>query len=244
MKHTTSVDLASWTSLVGTSQQAGDRWAALVGRWSEPHRRYHGIGHLSAVLMFVDEYEHHAADPDAVRLAAWYHDAIYDPRANDNEERSAALATNELGALGLSTQVIDEVVRLVRLTIGHDPADGDRNGAVLTDADLLVLASPPEAYVAYVNAVREEYAHVSDADFRTGRAAVLDGLSAAHRIYRLPELAPLEAHARRNLAAELSLLRPVQPAGPRADPGDGGQGDAAADAADPRGSGPTGPPAR
>lgn len=202
-----TVDLPGWTALTGKSRQAVDCWVGLIGRWSEPHRRYHGMGHLTAVLLFIAEYADHAEDPDAVRLAAWYHDAIYDPRASDNEERSAVLAAEELAAIGQPRKRIEEVARLVRLTTGHDPADGDRNGELLNDADLLVLASPKEAYVAYLNAIREEYAHIRDADFRAGREAVLDALLELPRLYRLESLAPLEAAARRNITAELSLLR-------------------------------------
>lgn len=201
------VALAAWTDLVGDGQDRIDCWARLVGRWTESHRRYHGIGHLSAMLLFIDEYADHADDADAVRLAAWYHDAVYDPRSPDNEERSAGLAETELGALGQPEGQIAEVFRLVRLTSTHDPAEGDRNGELLNDADLMVLSSPPEAYVAYLNAIREEYAHVPDADFRTGRAAILETLLDTPQLYRLEALAPVEAAARRNLSAELSLLR-------------------------------------
>ncbi len=203
-----AVDLAAaWSSVVGREPAGEDCWARLIRRWSEPHRRYHGMGHLTAVLLFVDEYATHADDPDAVRLAAWYHDAIYDPRASDNEEGSAVLAETELAAIGQPRDRIEEVARLVRLTTGHDPAAGDRNGELLNDADLLVLSSPREAYVAYVNAIREEYAHVSDADFRAGREAVLGVLLEFPRLYRLGSLAPLEDAARRNITAELNLLR-------------------------------------
>jgi len=203
-----AVDLAAaWSSVVGREPAGEDCWARLIRRWSEPHRRYHGVGHLTAVLLFVDEYATHADDPDAVRLAAWYHDAIYDPRASDNEEGSAVLAETELAAIGQPRDRIEEVARLVRLTTGHDPAAGDRNGELLNDADLLVLSSPREAYVAYVNAIREEYAHVSDADFRAGREAVLGALLEFPRLYRLGSLAPLEDAARRNITAELNLLR-------------------------------------
>lgn len=211
------MDLSAWTALTGDGQASVDCWASLISRWSEPHRRYHGIAHLTAVLLFVEEYAEHAADPDAVRLAAWYHDAIYDPRASDNEERSAILAESELSELGFPADRVREVARLIRLTTSHDPDEGDRNGELLNDADLMVLASPPEAYVAYLNAIRQEYAHVSDDDFRAGRAAVLDALQAAPRLYRLEALVPAEAAARRNLSAELSLLRSASVEGGPAD---------------------------
>ncbi len=239
------VDLAAaWTAVVGASRPALDCWADLITRWSEPHRRYHGIGHLSAVLLFLDEYGAHAADIDAVRLAAWYHDAIYDPQATDNEERSACLAVNELGALGLPSRRVHEVARLVRLTARHDPNDGDRNGELLNDADLMVLGSPPEAYVAYANAIRQEYAHVPDPEFRAGRATVLESLLAAPSLYRLAPLAPAEVLARRNMTAELSLLRANPGAATPADPAAGqpAEGAAAQAGADQRAAAPPGPP--
>jgi predicted metal-dependent HD superfamily phosphohydrolase len=100
------------------------------------------------------------------------------------------------------------VERLVLLTAGHDPEPGDSNGSVLCDADLAVLASPPEAYVAYASAIREEYRHLSDEVFAAGRAAVLERLLALPALYRVPAVAEQwTARARANLTAELSLLR-------------------------------------
>jgi len=203
------VGFEDWAALAGDSPTSRTEWAAVVGAWSEPHRRYHDLAHLAAVLGIVDELAGHASDPAAVRLAAWYHDVAYDPQRSDNEEVSAARA--RIGLLGLVDEdTVTEVERLVLLTSGHDPAPDDANGAVLCDADLAVLAGPPPAYAGYASAVRAEYGHVSDEDFTAGRIAVLEQL----QLLALPALfrTPLAAQrwterARANLAAELSLLR-------------------------------------
>ena len=129
-----------------------------------------------------------ADDPDAVRLAAWYHDIAYDPERTDNEEVSAGRARAGLRGL-VPDERVDEVERLVLLTAGHDPAPDDANGAVLCDADLAVLAGPPDAYAAYASAVREEYGHLSDEEFTAGRIAVLEHLLALPALYRTPEAA-------------------------------------------------------
>jgi len=126
----------------------------LLTRYAEAHRRYHTLAHLAAVLSAVGSLEAYAGAPDVVRLAAWYHDAIYDPRRADNEERSAQLAERELAATGLAPQVAARVGELVRVTAGHDAAGGDRDAEVLCDADLAVLASPEPEYTAYRAAVR------------------------------------------------------------------------------------------
>ena len=79
----------SWAELAGDSPTSRTEWAAIVGAWSEPHRRYHGLAHLAAVLGLVRELGAAASDPDAVALAAWYHDVAYDPERDDNEQVSA-----------------------------------------------------------------------------------------------------------------------------------------------------------
>lgn len=180
----------------------------LLARWSEPHRHYHTVDHLQAVLTLVNDHADQAADAVAVRLAAWFHDAVYDPLRVDNEESSALLAEAVLPELSVPAAVVAEVARLVRLTASHDPMPGDRNAAVLTDADLAILAAPPATYAAYTRAVRREYAHLDDATFAAGRAGVLANLLELPRLFGLPALRDRwEDTARDNLNAELAGIR-------------------------------------
>jgi predicted metal-dependent HD superfamily phosphohydrolase len=179
----------------------------LLARWQEPQRHYHTLTHLTAVLDHVDTLEEYATDPDVVRLAAWFHDAVYLPERSENEERSARLAERALAEAGLPEGKTAEVARLVRLTVTHDPADDDRDGQVLCDADLAILAAPPSAYAAYTAAVREEYHFVPNDAFRSGRAAVLRQLIELPRLFRTPYgQEKWEATARYNLAGELEML--------------------------------------
>lgn len=203
----TLVGFDAWAALAGDSEISRTEWSALVAAWSEPHRRYHDLAHLAAVLGLVEALVAGAPDPDAVRLAAWYHDAVYDPQRADNEVVSAERARAGLRGL-VPEERVEEVVRLVLLTAGHDVQDDDADGAVLCDADLAVLAGPPDAYAAYASAVRAEYGHLSDEEFTAGRIAVLEGLLALPQLYRLPAVADeWTPRARANLQAELALLR-------------------------------------
>lgn len=202
---------ARWRATVttaGATAQDPDPYAdRLLAAWAEPQRRYHTTAHLADVLARVDVLAPHAADPAAVELAAWFHDAVYRPDRSENEERSAALAERALPELGVAPARTAEVARLVRLTVTHDPAPGDTNGEVLCDADLAVLAGAPQDYAAYAAAVRAEYGFVPDEAFRTGRAAVLRQLLALPRLFRTPYgTTHWEAPARRNLTAELTEL--------------------------------------
>ena len=204
--------------MMGDVEDLLERWRAVVGsdadglardllrRWSEPHREYHTTAHLTAVLDAVDLLEHHAGDPDAVRLAAWFHDAVYAGRPGEDETASARLAAETLPGAGVSDDRVREVVRLVELTTTHDPDPGDANGAVLCDADLAILGGEPEEYAGYAAAVRAEYP-VTDKDYRRGRSAVLRRLLALDPLYRTPTgVSRWAAAARRNIRAELDLL--------------------------------------
>jgi predicted metal-dependent HD superfamily phosphohydrolase len=207
MSDASLIGFDAWSALAGDSPTSRTEWAAVVGNWSEPHRRYHDLAHLAAVLGLVGVLADDAADPDAVRLAAWYHDVAYDPQRTDNEQVSADRARAGLRGL-VPDERIEEVARLVELTATHDAEPGDANGAVLCDADLAVLASPPEAYAAYASAIRAEYGHLSDETFTAGRIAVLERLLALPQLYRLPAVADeWTPRARANLTAELTLLR-------------------------------------
>ncbi|TMR03778.1 metal-dependent phosphohydrolase [Actinomadura soli] len=196
-----------------------DRWVALAGphtrhigselndRYGEPHRRYHTREHLTAVLDLVDELAGHADTPDTVRLAAWFHDAVYDPERADNEERSARLAARMLADTDLPAPDVGQVVRLVELTATHAPAGDDRDGQVLCDADLAILGADPAQYAAYAAAVREEYAFVPEEFFQAGRAEVLNGLLALPKLFRTPTAHErYEQRARNNIRTELMLL--------------------------------------
>ncbi|MET9625776.1 hypothetical protein ABZZ37_34105 [Streptomyces sp. NPDC006464] len=182
----------------------------LLSRWAEPQRRYHTVDHLRAVLDRIDELADlggEGGELELVRLAAWFHDAVYRPDRSENEERSAVLAEKALTEAGLTVHEVAEVARLVRLTVSHDPADGDINGEALCDADLAILASAPDTYARYTAAVREEYAFVPEDAFREGRAAVLRHLLSLPRLFRTPYgAAAWESAARGNMERELKAL--------------------------------------
>ncbi|WP_336081570.1 HD domain-containing protein [Nocardia sp. SSK8] len=204
-----SLDLLDrWTALAGPDAAAVG--AGIIARYAEPHRRYHTRAHLSDMLTAIDELSAAARDIAAVRYAAFFHDAIYAVDRADNEERSADLGRDILESLGATPELVNEVVRLVVLTRGHDPEAGDANGAVLCDADLAILGGTPEDYTTYAVAVRAEYAHVPDDLFRAGRAAVLRNLIRQPRLYRTPlAFDRYEQRARANLTAELTDLTAI-----------------------------------
>lgn len=195
--------LAEWDRALPNQQPMG---AELLARYAEPHRRYHDATHLATVLRYVDEL---ADDHDLflVRLAAWFHDAVYaiPPLQVTNEEASARLAFRELSRAGLEQEDLNEVARLVRITATHTPGARDPDGELLCDADLAILAAPPEEYEAYRHAIREEYAAVAEEEFLLGRLEIMSRLAGTD-IFRTGKGRALVASARSNVEAECLRL--------------------------------------
>lgn len=180
-----------------------DLRAELESAYADPARGYHDLQHLTEVLHHVEELMD-PGDParEAVLLAAWFHDVVYDGQ-RDDEERSARRAEAALAG----RPVAAEVARLVRLTRTHRPADDDHPGQVLSDADLAILAADPDRYAAYARGVRSEDARLDDADFAAGRAAVLRDLLDRPALFRTTEARRRwEGRARANLEREVSEL--------------------------------------
>lgn len=200
-----------WPSLLAAHTNVR---SMLVEMYDEPHRGYHNRLHLAEVFARIDLIL--AADPalavdrDAVLLAAWFHDAVYDAVhdvGEQSEERSAILAERELATVDAPPLLIEEVARLVRLTKTHDVADDDPNGQVLCDADLGILAADKERYGEYTQGVRREYAHVGDDDFRQGRARILRDLLAMPALFNTGFAKQhWENSARANVERELIAL--------------------------------------
>ena len=214
---------AGWSALLGryaVGEAAGrpvlDR---LIAAYSSPERHYHTLEHVAEMLEVIYRLAREVIDASALELAVWFHDAVQDTHAADNEGRSAELAGELLTPLGVPKRLIDRVAEMVRATahLANDTPPSDPDTAVLLDADLAILGSPPERYLRYARDVRLEYAWVPETDYRTGRMAVLQKFLDRRRIYHHRILfEEREERAQRNLAQELAILSDVGTVSPAA----------------------------
>ena len=171
----------------------------LTRRHQEAHRHYHSLEHIAAMLHAGRQFPL----DDVQTMAVWFHDAIYDPRSKTNEEDSAALAGTWLQRAGWAPTAIAAVQSIVLDTKRHQPSSPA--AAAVLDLDLMSLALPWPEFARNTEAIRREYAHVPDADFRAGRMAFFTTMLQRERLFFTPFGAPLEAPARAN------LLRAIRP---------------------------------
>lgn len=194
-----------WHDLLGTwtadSSLAGEMFEDVCKHYGEHGRFYHTLDHIAAVLETVGSLALFARNVNAVKLAAWLHDVIYNSRASDNEECSAQYA--ERLSKKLSVPECSMIASLILKTKTHD-AGGDVDAQVLIDADLAILGANSAAYQTYAEQIRQEYAWVPEPEYRTGRKQFLERFLCRPKIYHL--LGHLEGPARRNVAAEIGRL--------------------------------------
>jgi predicted metal-dependent HD superfamily phosphohydrolase len=185
--------------------------AELAAAYTAPDRHYHDLRHIEALLGLADACGDAIIDREAVEAAIWFHDAVYDTRREDNEERSAALAEERLAGTA-SVERIARIAAMIRATAGHARPDfsggpAAQDCALFLDMDLSILGSPEADFDAYEADVRREYDWVTDEQWRQGRRAVLAGLLARPAIYATERFrASHEATARSNLARAIARL--------------------------------------
>lgn len=202
------ITLSSWQRLwgqLGAQQVNGGLMNQLVAAYSEQQRHYHTLQHLRECLAHFDAASMLARRPAEVELALWFHDAVYDPQRQDNEERSAQWAHDSVLAAGCAPDIAHRVRDLVLATKAHAAPDDEPDAALLLDVDLAILGAAPARFAEYERQIRAEYAHVPEAEFRARRAQVLRSFLDRPRIYRTAAYHDaLEQRARENLQRSLA----------------------------------------
>jgi predicted metal-dependent HD superfamily phosphohydrolase len=179
----------------------------LLAFYDEPQRQYHNQQHIADCLREFDTVRSSAAGPIAVEFAIWFHAAIYDPRAADNEARSADLAAACLNERSASPELVDSVQRLVLATKAHD-ATLHPDAPMIVDVDLSILGQPPERFWEYERAIRAEYAWVDANTFAARRTEILEHFLVRPRLYHTDSFfCRYETQARSNLRASVDRLQ-------------------------------------
>ena len=178
----------------------------LISAYSSPDRFYHNLAHVEDCLFYFDQTEFLALHPGEVELAIWFHDAVYDTRRGDNEQKSAAWAEAVIRQAGLGGEMAERVSRSI-LATRHDVEVEDRDARLVADVDLSILGREADVFWQYEENIRKEYAWVPEDLFRQKRAEILRGLLDREHIYYHEEYRHMfEDRARLNLKEVIAKL--------------------------------------
>ncbi|MFA5128825.1 MAG: hypothetical protein WC445_02525 [Patescibacteria group bacterium] len=188
-------------------ESALELFGKIVEKYESEDRAYHNLEHIKNFLVFLEKFEQKIKDARGLKLAAWLHDVVYDTRAKDNEEQSAKYAEDYLKSLGVSGEITNHVIALIRATANHKLIGDDPDSEIFLDGDLAILGSSDDEYDSYAKKIRQEYAWVPDDQYREGRRKILENFLNTPRIYFTEEAGKeLEQRARKNLKREIDSL--------------------------------------
>lgn len=209
---------ALWQEFAPQAGELADKnFKRLLRKYGEFHRRYHTSEHLAEVFVHFEKNRAAFRDPQAVALALFFHDAIYEIRGRDNEERSARFAREVLTEMGAEADLANRVAELVAMTKNHTASASDTDAALMMDIDMAILGASRERYKKYAADVEAEYtSRLTQQEYRAGRQHFLGTCTGAEkgakkRFFITDAFeAQFGDQSRRNLAWELNQLTKSQ----------------------------------
>jgi len=202
----------SWLELWRMIKAQGDPilvYKDLTARYSEPHRFYHTLDHVAFCLDDFQRNRHKANDLNAMEMAIWFHDVVYDTKAEDNEEKSAQLALAVVKKALLPDEFGQRVASLI-LATKHDVLPEDADAQFLVDIDLSIFGESSKRFDEYEQKIRKEYEWVSEEKFAVERLAILQSFLPPQRpnIYLTSFFQKkYEVKARENLKKSIAKLQ-------------------------------------
>ena len=180
----------------------------LKERYSEKSRFYHNLSHVKTLLDLLESLDNNAQDHNAIRFSIWFHDVVYDTKANDNEAESARLASQLMSKLHVDVETMEVVNSLILATKDHSGNNLSEDNKLFLDMDLAILGMREEIYKKYSRAIREEYFWVPELIYRRERRKILKSFLAREGIYFTDEMKKrFEEQARKNINGEINSLR-------------------------------------
>ncbi|NOQ37190.1 MAG: N-methyl-D-aspartate receptor NMDAR2C subunit [Methylococcaceae bacterium] len=179
-------------------------WSNLRNAYHESHRYYHTEQHIDECLQLFDTYHYLAKKPLEVEFALWFHDAVYNTEAADNEDKSALWAKEILLHGGVKDTVITRIYNLILATAHQQQAPQTNDEKLLVDIDIAIFAASSERFAEYQQQIRKEYAWVSEHIYQQKRREVLNNFYNSPILYYCDEIRKqLEIQARLNLLQAL-----------------------------------------
>lgn len=198
-----------WSRIAGDDEAGAVRvqkiYANLLSHYNETHRRYHTAAHIEHCLKQIDMGRDKCTSADLVELSIWFHDAVYQPSAHDNEWQSVELFRKWASGV-VSDEVVDTVERLIMVTV-HDRPPVAADEKFMVDVDLSSFGLPWTDFWRDSIAVRLEQLHMDDPTFNRVQRQFLVRLLDRKSIFTSAYFRQrYESQARSNIRSYLAQL--------------------------------------
>ncbi len=166
----------NWLALMERLNLASNMatFAQLQSHYEQPHRHYHNTHHITATLNCLEKVRAYTRNYDALEMALWFHDAVYDVFSSSNEQDSADWAVRFLQQNQVDSPFIETVYRLIMATL-HEVTPVGSDEALMVDIDLSILGRESQDYAQFEQAIRKEYQRIPSFIYKRKRRAILQG---------------------------------------------------------------------
>ncbi len=184
-----------------TSKSVDGLYEEVAAKYSEAHRRYHNLTHISECLAELQTIKLSNEDRVAIELSVWFHDVVYDPKSKTNEEDSAKYFSESGTALGIDDKLKNRVTAYILATKRHEAgAAHDLALSYFLDIDLAILGSNAQRFEEYDAAIRTEFSWVPGIIYGPKRKKILRSFLERENLFLTPEFRDrYEPRARENL---------------------------------------------
>lgn len=133
---------------------------SILEMYNEPHRYYHNMDHIETM---INDGKNRNVLSDDLLLAIIFHDIIYEPKSNDNEQKSAELFYSYIKN--------DEIKQAILDTKTHIPTT--ELSKHLCNLDLSILRKDYKTFIDFENKIFKEYQFVDYKIYKEKRLEVL-----------------------------------------------------------------------
>lgn len=134
-----------------------------INRYNEPHRHWHNLEHIKKM---IDDAKSKNILSDELLLAIIFHDIIYNPKANNNEELSADLFSKYIDNEKIKQAILE--------TKTHEPKS--KLSKQLCGLDLNILYGNYESFIDFEHKIFKEYDFVDYNVYKVKRLEILSSL--------------------------------------------------------------------
>ncbi len=142
------------------------------------NRPWHNEHHILGMLEVLESYK--LNNKENMQIAILFHDIVYDPRRNDNEEISIQLMYNYFEKFKLLPEKrLDEIAKLILITKEHNPKTNDEK--IIVDLDMEILQTKNlNELIEYEHGIFKEYQWVDVNTYIKKRCEFLEKNIADH----------------------------------------------------------------
>lgn len=147
----------------------------LLDMWNESHRHYHNLEHLNDLVLQINEDfaqgKFNESFKDKLLITALFHDIVYEPSRQDNEERSSQFF-EEL-CEDKKQMFVTEVKQAILDTKTHNSQN--KLSETFNKYDMNIVERDFDSLLRWEEGIHEEYKSFGE-QYKTGRLQFLESL--------------------------------------------------------------------